>query len=96
MKEKLLKKVKQLKEEQNDIEQSKEALKTEIQSLEREIDSYKLKAEIDRKNFEDLMRERDILNKNLVNASASQSKQSMYLFMLYLLYIVILQLILSK
>jgi chromosome segregation ATPase len=75
MKEQLLKKVKQLELQQKEVEQSKEGLKTQINALEREIESYKRMTEVEKKNFEDLMRERDILNKNLVKASSAKQKQ---------------------
>lgn len=74
MKDQLTRKVKQMELQQKEVEESKEALKGEIASLEREIDSYKKFSELDKKQFEDLQRERDILNKSLVKASSATQK----------------------
>jgi hypothetical protein len=51
-------------------------LKVQIQSLEREIESFKKQGELDKKAKEDLRREREILNKKLVLSSNSQQKQA--------------------
>jgi hypothetical protein len=75
MKDQLEKKIKQMKLQQQEIESSKEVLRMQISTLEREIDSYKKQAENDRKAYDDLLRERDILNKALVSAQSSQQKQ---------------------
>lgn len=85
MKEQLLKKVKQLELQQKEVEQSKEGLKAQISALEREIESFKRMTEVEKKNFEDLMRERDILNKNLVKASSAKQKQGIKGYYLNLL-----------
>ncbi|PRP78294.1 flagellar associated protein [Planoprotostelium fungivorum] len=59
-----------------EVESSKESLKVEISSLEKEIDGYKKLSEIEKKRYDDLMRERDILNKSLVKAASSSNKQA--------------------
>lgn len=58
MKDTLVRKAKQLELQQKEVEEQKESLRVEITSLEREIESQKRLAEADRKQFEDLQRER--------------------------------------
>lgn len=75
IKDNLARKVKGLELQQKDVEGSKEALKVEILSLEKEVEGYKKLSEIDKKRYDDLMRERDIINKSLVKTATSTSKQ---------------------
>jgi hypothetical protein len=74
-KEQLSKKVKQLEERLKEVESTKEALKLEITSQEKEVEAYKKATEAERKNAENLMRERELLNKSLDKADAASQKQ---------------------
>eukprot|EP00921_Rhytidocystis_pertsovi_P015388 GHVQ01024470.1.p1 GENE.GHVQ01024470.1~~GHVQ01024470.1.p1 ORF type:complete len:890 (-),score=136.23 GHVQ01024470.1:368-3037(-) len=50
-------------------------LKNEVQAIIRDIDNLKKQAEADRKSIEDLLRERDILNKNVIKAGTNTKQQ---------------------
>ncbi|NXU47573.1 CFA58 protein, partial [Turnix velox] len=50
-------------------------LKNQISGLERDLETAKKQAEIDKKAIEELVRERDMLSKNLVKASSATQKQ---------------------
>ncbi|NXL28713.1 CFA58 protein, partial [Glaucidium brasilianum] len=50
-------------------------LKNQISGLERDLEAAKKQAEIDKKAVNDLMRERDMLSKNLVKATSATQKQ---------------------
>ena len=54
MKDQLLRKVKGMELSQKEVEEQKEALRVEITSLEREIESFQRFSESDKKQFEDL------------------------------------------
>jgi predicted nucleic acid-binding Zn-ribbon protein len=56
----LQKRVEKYEQQLKDVEVGKEELKNQISGLEREIESYKRLVDVDKKNFEDLMRERDV------------------------------------
>eukprot|EP00164_Ancoracysta_twista_P002083 GFYU01002746.1.p1 GENE.GFYU01002746.1~~GFYU01002746.1.p1 ORF type:complete len:871 (-),score=408.33 GFYU01002746.1:57-2669(-) len=71
----LLKKVKTLEEQKAEVERARDALKGDIVSLEREIETERKQADLDKKTIEDLLRERDILNKNLLKAHGATQKQ---------------------
>jgi len=58
-----------------DIEQQKDTLKMNITGLEREVDIMKKYSEADKKAMEELVRERDILNKNYLKAVNATKKQ---------------------
>lgn len=58
-----------------EIEGQKETLKSQIVGLERELEASKKQAEQDKKAIDELVRERDILNKNMLKATASTQKQ---------------------
>ena len=47
----------------------------QIMGLERELDTSRKQSEADRKSIDELIRERDILNKNLVKAAGATQKQ---------------------
>uniref|UniRef100_A0A8C0EKF3 Cilia and flagella associated protein 58 n=1 Tax=Bubo bubo TaxID=30461 RepID=A0A8C0EKF3_BUBBB len=50
-------------------------LKNQISGLERDLEAAKKQAEIDKKAVDELMRERDMLSKNLVKATSATQKQ---------------------
>ncbi|NXD77940.1 CFA58 protein, partial [Halcyon senegalensis] len=63
-------------EEQNvEAGHERNTLKNQISGLERELEAAKKQAEIDKKAIDELMRERDILSKNLVKATSATQKQ---------------------
>ncbi|NXI73755.1 CFA58 protein, partial [Anseranas semipalmata] len=53
----------------------RENLKNQISGLERELEAAKKQAEIDKKAIDELVRERDMLSKNLVKATSATQKQ---------------------
>ncbi|XP_030841697.1 cilia- and flagella-associated protein 58 [Strongylocentrotus purpuratus] len=75
MRETIQRKLRNVEEQKGETEQAKETLKSQIVALEREIDSNKKQTEMDRKAIDDLVRERDILNKNLLKAASATQKQ---------------------
>ncbi|XP_041476507.1 cilia- and flagella-associated protein 58-like [Lytechinus variegatus] len=75
MRETIQRKLRNVEEQKAETEQAKETLKSQIVALEREIDSNKKQTEMDRKAIDDLVRERDILNKNLLKAASATQKQ---------------------
>ncbi|KAJ8025423.1 Cilia- and flagella-associated protein 58 [Holothuria leucospilota] len=75
MRETIQRKLRTVEDQKGDTEQQKETLKSQIIALEREIESSKKQAEMDRKAIDDLVRERDILNKNLLKAASATQKQ---------------------
>lgn len=75
MRETIQRKLRTVEDQKGETEQQKETLKSQIIALEREIESSKKQAEMDRKAIDDLVRERDILNKNLLKAASATQKQ---------------------
>lgn len=75
MREMIQRKLRQVEDQKGDIERERETLRSQITGLERELDAAKKQAEADKKAIEDLVRERDILNKNLLKAAGATQKQ---------------------
>ncbi|KAK7110498.1 cilia- and flagella-associated protein 58-like [Littorina saxatilis] len=75
MREMIQRKLRQVEDQKGDIERERETLRSQITGLERELDAAKKQAETDKKAIEDLVRERDILNKNLLKAAGATQKQ---------------------
>ncbi|XP_077992251.1 cilia- and flagella-associated protein 58-like [Glandiceps talaboti] len=75
MRETIQRKLRSVEDNKAEIEQQKETLKSQIVGLEREIEASKKQAEMDRKAIDDLVRERDILNKNMLKAASATQKQ---------------------
>uniref|UniRef100_A0A3Q3NR69 Cilia and flagella associated protein 58 n=1 Tax=Labrus bergylta TaxID=56723 RepID=A0A3Q3NR69_9LABR len=75
MREIIQKKFHQMEEQKADVDVQRETLKAQVTGLEKELESSKKQAEVDRKAIEELIRERDILNKNMITASQSTEKQ---------------------
>lgn len=75
MREMIQRKLRQVEDQKSDIERERETLRSQITGLERELDAAKKQAEADKKAIEDLVRERDILNKNLLKAAGATQKQ---------------------
>ncbi|NWH15840.1 CFA58 protein, partial [Grus americana] len=62
-------------EQKVDAGHERNTLKNQISGLERELEAAKKQAEIDRKAIDELVRERDMLSKNLVKATSATQKQ---------------------
>ncbi|KAK2500464.1 hypothetical protein MC885_007486, partial [Smutsia gigantea] len=75
IREQIHKKLHQLEDQKSEVEQHKETLKNQILGLEREVEASKKQAELDKKAMDELLRERDILNKNMRKAVNATQKQ---------------------
>ncbi|XP_034372574.1 cilia- and flagella-associated protein 58 [Arvicanthis niloticus] len=75
IREQIHKKLHLIDDQKAEVEQQKETLKNQILGLEREVESSKKQAELDKKAMEELLRERDILNKNMLKAVSATQKQ---------------------
>uniref|UniRef100_A0A8C0XMZ5 Cilia- and flagella-associated protein 58 central coiled coil domain-containing protein n=1 Tax=Castor canadensis TaxID=51338 RepID=A0A8C0XMZ5_CASCN len=75
IREQIHKKLHQIEDQKAEVEQHKETLKNQILGLEREVDASKKQAELDKKAMDELLRERDILNKNMLKAVSATQKQ---------------------
>jgi chromosome segregation ATPase len=75
VRESLAKQLKKLDEAKLEVEQRRDTLRGEISALEREAEALKRQGDSDRKQIDDLVRERDILNKQLLKASGATAKQ---------------------
>lgn len=73
--EALQKKDRALDEERKDMESTRNELKQELQAIQKKTDDDKHDGDADRKKIEDLLRERDILNKSVVKADERTRKQ---------------------
>ncbi|NXU46219.1 CFA58 protein, partial [Drymodes brunneopygia] len=62
-------------EQRVDAEHEKNMLKTQIMRLEKELETAKKQAEIDKRAIDGLVRERDILNQSLIKATHATQKQ---------------------
>jgi chromosome segregation ATPase len=76
VKEALTRKIKVLEDQKMEAEAARDSLKNINLNYERDIEALKRQEELDKKALEDLIRERDILNRNLVKASNNTQKQS--------------------
>ncbi|KAM8912088.1 cilia- and flagella-associated protein 58 isoform 2-T2 [Lycaon pictus] len=75
IREQIHKKLHQIEDQKSEVEQNKETLKNQILGLEREVEASKKQAELDKKAMDELLRERDILNKNMLKAINATQKQ---------------------
>ncbi|KAM9324573.1 cilia- and flagella-associated protein 58 [Gastrophryne carolinensis] len=73
--ESIQKKYRHIEEQKTEVEQQRETLKNQIAGLERELELAKKQSEMDKKAVDELVRERDMLNKNLQKASNATQKQ---------------------
>jgi|UniRef100_A0A7S4GFA4 chromosome segregation ATPase len=76
IKDAVLKRNKALEQSKDEVEEERNGLRSGIQAMEEDIAQAQKAAENDRKQMDDLTRERDILNKNYLKAQGSTSKQS--------------------
>ncbi|TNM84643.1 hypothetical protein fugu_008821 [Takifugu bimaculatus] len=75
MREVLQKKLHQLEEQKADVEVERDTLKVQIPALEKDLESCHKQVETDKKAIDELIRERDNLNKNLVKSTQSTERQ---------------------
>mmetsp|Transcript_826 Transcript_826/g.1952 ORF Transcript_826/g.1952 Transcript_826/m.1952 type:complete len:874 (+) Transcript_826:61-2682(+) len=75
IRENTLNKLKMVEKQKGDTEKVRDDLKRQIADLEREIDSQRKQAELERKKQDELMRERDILNKLKTQAENATVRQ---------------------
>jgi len=73
--EAIQRKLRAVEDQKIEVEHQKETLKGQISALERELETSKKQTELDKKAVDDLVRERDILNKNLLKAAGATQKQ---------------------
>ncbi|NWV05628.1 CFA58 protein, partial [Ptilonorhynchus violaceus] len=75
MREVIQNKLRAAEEQKVDAEHEKSMLKNQIIKLEKELDTAKKQAEIDKRATDGLVRERDMLNQNLIKATNATQKQ---------------------
>jgi chromosome segregation ATPase len=71
----LKRKEKSLEEERKELEGNRNGIKQDIKQMQEKFDSMSRDADSDKKKIEDLLRERDILNKNVIKADERTKKQ---------------------
>uniref|UniRef100_A0A3B4WB06 Cilia and flagella associated protein 58 n=1 Tax=Seriola lalandi dorsalis TaxID=1841481 RepID=A0A3B4WB06_SERLL len=75
MREAIQKKFHQMEDQKADVDVQRETLKAQIAGLEKDLESSQKQVEADKKAIDELIRERDILNKNMIKAAQSTEKQ---------------------
>ncbi|XP_076017313.1 cilia- and flagella-associated protein 58 [Genypterus blacodes] len=75
MREVIQKKFHQMEDQKAEVDVQRETLKAQIAGLEKDLEASQKQAEADRKAIDDLTRERDILNKNIIKATHTTKKQ---------------------
>ncbi|XP_030058639.1 cilia- and flagella-associated protein 58 [Microcaecilia unicolor] len=75
MREVIQRKYRQMEDQKIEVDQQRETLKNQISGIEREMETTKKQAEIDKKAIDELVRERDLLNKNMLKAATATQKQ---------------------
>ncbi|PFH37666.1 flagellar associated protein [Besnoitia besnoiti] len=75
MHELLKRKMQQTDDDRRNLEDQRNALKNEVAGIEKEVETLKQQAEADKKNIESLLRERDLLSKNLLRNDDATKKQ---------------------
>jgi len=73
--EAIQRKLRSIEEQKIETDHQKETLKNQISALDKELEASKKQQEVDKKAIDDLVRERDILNKNLLKAAGATQKQ---------------------
>nr|CAD7431679.1 unnamed protein product [Timema monikensis] len=71
MREHYLKRLRKSENRRSDLEQDKEKLLTKMSTLERELDIMKKQADLDRRAYDNLLREKDILTRNVCKAEGA-------------------------
>ncbi|KAG7516460.1 hypothetical protein JOB18_031669 [Solea senegalensis] len=75
MREAIQKKLHHMEDQKADVDVQRETLKAQIVGLEKDLESSQKQSEADKKAIDELIRERDILNKNTIKAALSTEKQ---------------------
>ncbi|KAM6911713.1 cilia- and flagella-associated protein 58 [Lycodopsis pacificus] len=75
MREAVQKKFHQMADQKADVDVQRETLRAQIAGLEKDLESSQKQVETDKKALDELIRERDILNKNMIKAAQSTEKQ---------------------
>ncbi|KAK2909198.1 hypothetical protein Q8A67_005035 [Cirrhinus molitorella] len=75
MREGVQRRLRQMEEQKVEVENQRETLKNQITGLEREMEAAKKQMDMDKKAIDELVRERDILNKNMIKAANETDKQ---------------------
>ncbi|KAJ7325178.1 hypothetical protein JRQ81_018198 [Phrynocephalus forsythii] len=75
VREVMQRKLRVVEEHKTQAEHERDTLKNQINGLEKEFEGAKKQIEIDKKAIDELVRERDILNKNLLKAASVTQKQ---------------------
>ncbi|CAH1783677.1 unnamed protein product [Owenia fusiformis] len=75
LRETIQRKLRSVEDQKLETEGAKETLKSQIIALDRELETNKKQSEADKKAIDDLVRERDILNKNMLKAAGATQKQ---------------------
>ncbi|XP_026128390.1 cilia- and flagella-associated protein 58-like [Carassius auratus] len=75
MREGVQRRLRQVEEQKVEVDNQRETLKNQITGLEREMEIAKKQMDTDKKAIDELMRERDILNKNMIKAANETDKQ---------------------
>ncbi|KAF4118421.1 cilia- and flagella-associated protein 58 [Onychostoma macrolepis] len=75
MREGVQRRLRQMEEQKVEVENQRETLKNQITGLEREMETAKKQMDMDKKAIDELVRERDILNKNMIKAANETDKQ---------------------
>ncbi|XP_034034786.1 cilia- and flagella-associated protein 58 [Thalassophryne amazonica] len=73
--EAIQKKLHHIEEQKADTDVQKETMKAQIAGLEKDLEASQKQVEADKKALEELFRERDILNKNIIKVTQSTEKQ---------------------
>ncbi|KAF7661063.1 hypothetical protein LDENG_00270080 [Lucifuga dentata] len=75
MREVIQKKFHQMEDQKAEVDVQRETLKAQIAGLEKDLEASQKQAEADKKAIDELIRERDIFNKNIVKAAHTTEKQ---------------------
>ena len=75
LREATLLKLKQMENQKREVEGTRDELKATIHNMEREVDAMRRASEAERKKQEELMRERDVLNKLKTSAEGATQRQ---------------------
>uniref|UniRef100_A0A8C1YXY6 Cilia and flagella associated protein 58 n=1 Tax=Cyprinus carpio TaxID=7962 RepID=A0A8C1YXY6_CYPCA len=75
MREGVQRRLRQMEEQKLEVENQRETLKNQITGLDREMETAKKQMDMDKKAIDELVRERDILNKNMIKAANETDKQ---------------------
>ncbi|KAK1802577.1 hypothetical protein P4O66_004231 [Electrophorus voltai] len=73
--EAIQKKLHLVEDQKLEVEQQRDTLKNQTAGLEREMETAKNQAEKDKKKIEELVKEKDVLNKNMIKAASATEKQ---------------------